>query len=416
MENKSKFDAQLNRMMYLNEYKTTKVVPVKSNKIEFYKESSDGKVYGILKEGNLYYIMKTEKGKELIPESYQYLNGFNYRMENAYKSYNEASKMLELKLININESMGVHEDVSVIDYDKNKKALKTLTEEARTELNRMQQIIENSKTIGFYNNVDKKMNKQTIDVIDKGEPFNNGTENTPTKDACDVKDVEQDLTCIKDKELKNCEMKKTSQKQEKEKFVDIVSESENNLVGFEDDETEEDIEDKENEDNDEPIGEPKVEKNITFTDDDWKKILKDLEDGEDDDYSDDLFMEEENVDVDDETEEEVDDEAEFEVDLDKQKPKIEKNITFTDDDWKKILRDLEDEEDDDYSDDLFMEEDNLTQEDCDEVFNKESNMLESKIERISNIVMENIMSCKKKKCKTLDEVIDSVIEKKLKKA
>ena len=297
MENKSKFDAQLNRMMYLNEYKTTKVVPVKSNKIEFYKESSDGKVYGILKEGNLYYIMKTEKGKELIPESYQYLNGFNYRMENAYKSYNEASKMLELKLININESMGVHEDVSVIDYDKNKKALKTLTEEARTELNRMQQIIENSKTIGFYNNVDKKMNKQTIDVIDKGEPFNNGTENTPTKDACEVENVEEDLTSIEDKEKKNCNMKKTSEKQEKEKFTDIVNESENNLVGFEDDETEEDIEDKENEDNDEPIGEPKVEKNITFTDDDWKKILKDLEDGEDDDYSDDLFMEEENVDV-----------------------------------------------------------------------------------------------------------------------
>lgn len=142
----AKYDEQLERMNFLMEYKN-QPKEVKSN-IEYHANGADGKVYGILREGTKYYIKTTESGKENIAESYDYINGFINRRENEYKSYNEATKHLELKLMSLNEAYGKKSDVSTVDFKRGEKVLANLTEEARKELDRMNQIFENSCKIG----------------------------------------------------------------------------------------------------------------------------------------------------------------------------------------------------------------------------------------------------------------------------
>lgn len=133
-------------MNFLMEFKNE---PKKAiSNIEYHAYGADGKVYGILKEGTKYYIKTTEVGKENIAESYDYINGFVNRRENEYKSYNDATKHLELKLMSLNEAYGKKADVSTVDFKRSEKVFENLTEEARKEINRMNQIIENSCKIG----------------------------------------------------------------------------------------------------------------------------------------------------------------------------------------------------------------------------------------------------------------------------
>ena len=171
MANNSKFDSQLDRMQYLMGYRVPTNESKRSNKVEYHTLGADNKVYGILKEGSMYYIMTTEQGKEQLAESYEYIGGYNYRNENGYKSYNEATKQLELKMISLNEAYGKHKDVSVVDFNRGKKNLAVLTEEARKELDRMHQIFENSQTIGKNNTGDPESKGKATDPTKQGDPF-----------------------------------------------------------------------------------------------------------------------------------------------------------------------------------------------------------------------------------------------------
>ena len=171
MANNSKFDSQLDRMQYLMGYRVPTNESKRSNKVEYHTLGADNKVYGILKEGSMYYIMTTEQGKETIAESYSYINGFNYRNENGYKSYNEATKQLELKMISLNEAYHKHEDVSTVDTNRGRKNLAVLTEAARKELDRMHQIFENSQTIGKDNTGDPESKGKATDPTKQGDPF-----------------------------------------------------------------------------------------------------------------------------------------------------------------------------------------------------------------------------------------------------
>lgn len=143
----NKYDEQLNRMLNLMEDKKAPTNK-KSSSIEYHANGANGKVYGIIKEGTKYYIKETESGKENLSESYEYIGGFNNRRENEFKSYNDATKHLELKLMSLNEAAGKHEDVSTVDFKRGEKTFANLTEAARKELDRMQQIFENSCCIG----------------------------------------------------------------------------------------------------------------------------------------------------------------------------------------------------------------------------------------------------------------------------
>lgn len=206
----AKYDDQLARMNYLMEFKN-QPKEVRSN-IEYHANGADGKVYGILKEGTKYYIKTTESGKENIAESYEYINGFVNRRENEFKSYNDATKHLELKLMSLNEAYGKKQNVSTVDLKRNDKAFANLTEEARKELDRMHQIFENSCKIGkdcccdpeskgsatpenTTKNNDPFNKKVTADMDYKGS---NGTVEGAT-DNKKVSGVEEDLKSDKNK-------------------------------------------------------------------------------------------------------------------------------------------------------------------------------------------------------------------------
>ena len=122
----SKIDNQMERMQFLMEYKTTPKVDTKAG-IEYTINTADGKTYGIIRENNMYYIKTTTPDKANIKESYEYIGGHNYRNEHGYKSFNEATKHLELELMCINEAMGKHEDVSVVlNPNKGKEDMQTI--------------------------------------------------------------------------------------------------------------------------------------------------------------------------------------------------------------------------------------------------------------------------------------------------
>lgn len=209
----AKYDEQLDRMNFLMEYKNE---PKKAiSNIEYHANGADGKVYGILKEGTKYYIKTTEMGKENIAESYDYINGFVNRRENEYKSYNEATKHLELKLMSLNEAYGKKSDVSTVDFKRGEKTLSYLTEEARKELDRMNQIIENCEKIGPNCVCDpESKGKSTAEQTEKNnKPFDDKV--TPDMDfggskgsvegASDGKKVSTESA---DKDLQSDKMKK----------------------------------------------------------------------------------------------------------------------------------------------------------------------------------------------------------------
>lgn len=205
----SRIDEQMSRMQFLMEYKNTPKATKTS--IDYHINANDGKTYGIIREGNMYYIKTTTPDKAELKESYEYMGGYNYRNEHGYKSFNEASKHLELEIMHINESCGKHEDVSVLlDPQKGKKDMQALTESARTELDRIHQIFENSCKIGHYNNPfsdsESKGSASSENTAKNNEPFEdkaeasldkdpkfNGTVDGATPDNKEVNGVDTDL-------------------------------------------------------------------------------------------------------------------------------------------------------------------------------------------------------------------------------
>jgi hypothetical protein len=194
------FDSKLSRMEYLMGYR----MPVNEQKsnVEYFTEGADGKIYGILKEGNIYYIKTSEKGKETLAESYEYIGGFNYRNENGYKSYNAATKQLEQKMIALNESYGVHKDVSTVDFNRGEKLLEGLTQEARKELDRVKLIMENSMgikdNIGNHGNPEGKGTSTGAQTEKNNDPFSDKKDEKLTKDSveeeADPKKANSDYT------------------------------------------------------------------------------------------------------------------------------------------------------------------------------------------------------------------------------
>lgn len=178
----AKYDKEVSRMLSLMEDKQTQKKPVSN--IVYHANGADGKVYGILREGTKFYIKSTENGKENIAESYEYLGGFNNRREHEYKSCNEAEKHLENELIFLNEKYNKHENVSVVDFKRNEKSLNYLTEEARKEINRMNQIFENSCTIGMncQKDYEPKGRSTGADTTKNNAPFEEKVNATLDKD------------------------------------------------------------------------------------------------------------------------------------------------------------------------------------------------------------------------------------------
>jgi len=68
------------------------------------KLGPDGKAYAIIKENNQYYIKVSEKTSGLVMEDFKYIGGLMNKKSQAYHSYSEAGKQLNMKFINLAES------------------------------------------------------------------------------------------------------------------------------------------------------------------------------------------------------------------------------------------------------------------------------------------------------------------------
>lgn len=176
----AKFDEQLSRMQYLMGYK----MPVKESKtgVDYSVVAADGKRYGIIKEGTKYYVKVSDASKENLAESYEYINGITAKKENEFKSYNEATKQLELKLMSLNEAYNGNVKASTLDLKRSEKVFATLTEEARKELNRIHTIFETANTIGMNNTGNPEAPKTAKFNPSIGKPFEEKAEATLDKD------------------------------------------------------------------------------------------------------------------------------------------------------------------------------------------------------------------------------------------
>lgn len=176
-----KFDDQLSRMEYLMNFRTS-TNESRSN-VEYSAEGADGKYYGIIKEGSKFYIkVCKDNERKHLAESYAYINGITAKKENEYKSYNEASKQLEFKLMSLNEAYNGNKRTSTVDFKRDEKTFNMLTEEARKELDRMHTILENSMTIGMNNTGNPEAPKTATFSPSIGGPFEEKAEAKLDKD------------------------------------------------------------------------------------------------------------------------------------------------------------------------------------------------------------------------------------------
>lgn len=177
----SKRDEQIARMKGLMTYgmvTESKRTPVKDS-----IEGPDGKVYAIIREGARYYIKSTNKGNELVAESFDYIGGFMNKKNNEYSSYNQASKNLELKVRSLNEAYGVKKSIEVLNPEKKESLMVEMTDAMKASLARYRQIMNNaagimneSASISASNTGVPEAPKTSSFTPNLGEPFTDKAE------------------------------------------------------------------------------------------------------------------------------------------------------------------------------------------------------------------------------------------------
>ena len=167
----SKRDEQIARMKGLMTYgivSESKKTPVTES-----FEGPDGKVYAIIREGSKYYIKYTNKGNEIVKESFDYIGGFMNKKNNEFLSYNQASKNLELKIRSLNEAYGVNKSVEMLNPDKKENLMIEMTEAMKASIARYRQIINEVSNISMNNTGVPEAPKTTSFNPNLGEPFTN---------------------------------------------------------------------------------------------------------------------------------------------------------------------------------------------------------------------------------------------------
>lgn len=177
----SKRDEQIARMKGLMTYGM--VTESKRTPVQDSIEGPDGKVYAIIREGAKYYIKSTNKGNELVTESFDYIGGFMNKKNNEFSSYNQASKNLELKVRSLNEAYGVKKSVEIHNPEKKESLMVEMTDAMKASLARYRQIMNNaagimneSAAISASNTGVPEAPKTSAFSPKLGEPFTNTTE------------------------------------------------------------------------------------------------------------------------------------------------------------------------------------------------------------------------------------------------
>ena len=176
--NYNNFAQETSRMLELMKYGINESASKSSApRVEYSVKAADGLTYGIVNEGTKFYIkVAPKKDTQIVNEDFDYIGGELNKKQNEYKSYALASKNLELKLMQINES---HKATKVIVESVKKEPAADWqineTKEMRNAINRMNQIshnvamiLEDKKDIKAYG--DKVGNVDTHWTDDDAKP------------------------------------------------------------------------------------------------------------------------------------------------------------------------------------------------------------------------------------------------------
>ena len=116
--------------------------------LEYSQKAADGKVYGIIKECQKFYIkVAPNKDTKLVAEDYDYIGGYMNKKENEYGSYALASKQFDLKMMSINETNAKKVEIEQFKPVETSEWQINETKEMRAELDRFRQITNNVAVI-----------------------------------------------------------------------------------------------------------------------------------------------------------------------------------------------------------------------------------------------------------------------------
>jgi hypothetical protein len=94
----------------INENKSNSVV-------ELTKIGPDGKAYAIIRENHKYFIKVTDKKSGLLAEDFKYIGGLQNKQNEAYNSYANAIKHLNLNFKSLAEAYGTGGDINAFKND-----------------------------------------------------------------------------------------------------------------------------------------------------------------------------------------------------------------------------------------------------------------------------------------------------------
>ena len=106
-------DARMKELMgitSINENKSNSVV-------ELTKIGPDGKAYAIIRENHKYFIKVTDKKSGLLAEDFKYIGGLQNKQNEAYNSYANAIKHLNLNFKSLAEAYGTGGDINAFQND-----------------------------------------------------------------------------------------------------------------------------------------------------------------------------------------------------------------------------------------------------------------------------------------------------------
>ena len=121
MNNNKDVNSQLARMRSLMKFGINEGKNVAYTGVEYEKVGADGKLYGIVREGAKYYIKTSPSKKGKLAENYEYIGGFRNRKDNEYKSFAEAQKQFDLKMMSINEANAPEKPIVVESWNPDKQ-------------------------------------------------------------------------------------------------------------------------------------------------------------------------------------------------------------------------------------------------------------------------------------------------------
>ena len=88
------------------------------SELELVKKGPNGVIYGVVRENHKYFIKTTEKKSgNVVAEDFNYIGGLQNKFDEAYNSYAEVTKQLNLKFDMLNESFGIEENNNIFEND-----------------------------------------------------------------------------------------------------------------------------------------------------------------------------------------------------------------------------------------------------------------------------------------------------------